>query len=87
MKIVGIIGIFYVRHSSYIRRRKKMPKYFVSENIKNHAVKKITEKTKIKALCYELTFFTLKKNLPSHLRKMDKNKCPFFLSDLSYFLD
>ena len=37
-----------------------MPKSFDAKNIKNHAAKKITKKTKIKALCYEPTFFTLK---------------------------
>jgi hypothetical protein len=40
MKIVGVFGVFYVRHSSYIRRRKKTPKYFVSENIKKSCSQK-----------------------------------------------
>jgi hypothetical protein len=38
-EIIGFFGIFLVRHSSYIRRREKMPKYFFYKNIiKNYAV-------------------------------------------------
>ena len=37
-----------------------MPKSFDAKNIKNHAVNIFHKKSKIKALCYEPTFFYIK---------------------------
>jgi len=67
---------------------KKMPKYFISQNIKKIMQPIISTKNpKSQHYAMNRLFFTLKIDFLFHITKMDKNKCPIFLSDPNSFLE